>query len=197
MSVLMLLDWGQTPWQTYERVNDLMGIHGDADAPEGLVDHVACADDDGLLICDVWESQEALERFAHERLGPATAQAGAPEAQPRILPVHDRLQGSATDARVLVLVEMPDAGPERYDELASHMDAHVHHRHRAVAHTAAIGEHGGMVVVDLWDSPASFEAFAEEQILPAAQQVGLGPFEPRFRTVGNRIAGRAAHRALT
>lgn len=198
MSVLMLLEWKQTPIEAYERVNEVLGIESEADAPDGLVDHVACAVGDGLLICDVWESEEAMGRFMRERLAGAVDQVGiASPSQPRILAVHDRLPGTGTDARVLLLIELPGLSPERYDDLAGRMDAHVRGDHPAVAHTAAIDEHGGIVVVDLWDSPASFEAFAREQIAPAAAQVGLGDFEPRVLPIRNRLRGRAAQRTTT
>jgi hypothetical protein len=42
---------------------------------------------DGLLVTDVWESQEAIDRFLSERLGAVLAQVGL-EGTPRILPVH-------------------------------------------------------------------------------------------------------------
>lgn len=197
MSVLMVLDWGQTPYEAYERVNEILDVHGDADAPEGLVEHVACADAGGLVICDVWESPEALDRFVRERLAGAVAQAGIDAAAPRILPVHDRLEGKGRDARVLLLIELPGVGAERYDDLAGRMDAHVHDDHPAVAHTAALDEHGGMVVVDVWDSPEAFQAFAEQQIAPAGRQVGLAPFEARVLPIKNRIRGRAAQRTAS
>jgi len=64
MAIMMILDWeGVTPEQ-YARVNDTMGIHSDADAPDGLISHVAAIDDAGeLTIVDLWESERALGQF--------------------------------------------------------------------------------------------------------------------------------------
>jgi hypothetical protein len=81
MSVLMLLEWNDTPFEAYERVNEIMGISGDADAPPGLIEHVACVDGSGMVIADVWESEEA--------------QAGLGEFEPRMVPIKRRIRGEA------------------------------------------------------------------------------------------------------
>jgi len=46
--------------------------------PEGLIAHVAGPTDEGVRIIDVWESEEAWERFQAERLAPAIAALGGP-----------------------------------------------------------------------------------------------------------------------
>src|SRR3989442_45346 len=43
------------------------------------------------------------------------------------------------------------------------------------------------VVVDVWDSVEAFGRFAEEQIGPAGEQVGLGPIEPRALPLHHHI----------
>src|SRR5688500_18738440 len=54
-------------WENYER---LAAALGDG-VPDGLIVHVAGPTDSGFRIIDVWESQEAWERFRNERLRPA------------------------------------------------------------------------------------------------------------------------------
>jgi hypothetical protein len=83
-------------------------------------------------------------------------------------------------------------GPDGYDEMISTMDAHIGDgtKHPAVSHSAARTE-SGMLVADLWESPEAFGKFAEAQVAPAGAAVGLGPIEPRFVAVHNRIRGRA------
>jgi hypothetical protein len=54
-------------WENYERLAAALGD----DVPEGLIVHVAGPTDSGFRIIDVWESQEAWERFRNERLRPA------------------------------------------------------------------------------------------------------------------------------
>jgi len=46
--------------------------------PDGLILHVAGPTDEGVRIIDVWESEEAWERFRSERLAPAIAALGGP-----------------------------------------------------------------------------------------------------------------------
>ena len=54
---------------TYDRVNQKLDVEGDP--PAGLILHSASPADGGMVIVDVWESQEAFDRFAEERLEPA------------------------------------------------------------------------------------------------------------------------------
>jgi hypothetical protein len=61
-------------WEQYERVE---GVLVDP-PPTGLLVHVAGPTDEGVRIIDVWESEEAWERFRAERLAPAIAALGGP-----------------------------------------------------------------------------------------------------------------------
>jgi heme-degrading monooxygenase HmoA len=194
MSVLMLLEMPGATIEQYEQVNEAMGIGDDANPPEGLVEHVLGVSDDGLIVADVWESEEALGRFVEQRLRPALEKAGVPPGpEARVHPVHNRLEGAGEEANVLLIVEI-DEGPDVYDQVTSKMDAHTADGtgHPSTSHTAAKTDAGGVLVVDLWDSPEAFGAFAEEQIGPAAAEAGMGPLEPRFVPVHNRIRGKAA-----
>jgi hypothetical protein len=56
--------------QAYERIRDLLGPV----PPEGLITHVAQMIPGGIRYTDVWESQEALDRFTDERLHPVIGQ---------------------------------------------------------------------------------------------------------------------------
>jgi len=71
-------------------------------APPGLVSHVCAPTDRGLLVVDVWETQEALDAFlVTGGFGAALKEAGITELQPRIYAVHD---ASRYASRVLSLV---------------------------------------------------------------------------------------------
>lgn len=192
MAILMLLEWRDATLEQYERVNEIMGIRGDDDAPDGLVEHFAAGSDDGVLIVDVWESEEALGRFVESRLRHAVEEVGLAPAQPRILPLHNRLPGAGTKPGVGVVIEIDGLGLDAYDEMASKMQAHQGEgNHPGVMHNAARSESGGVVVVDVWESPEAFGQFAEQQIAPAGASVGLGPVEPRIVPIHNVIKGRA------
>jgi heme-degrading monooxygenase HmoA len=194
----MIMEAPGATTEQYDRTNEILGIRGEEDAPEGLIQHVAGHDGNALVIIDVWESEEALGRFFEERLGAALAEAGIdPESsKPQRLPVHNMIQGKGTEANVALIMAMDDLSPEGYDDLTSKMPAHVADGsdHDAVSHTAARADSGGVLVVDIWDSPESFGKFAEEQIAAAAGDQ-LSPIEPRVVPVHNRIRGRAFAKA--
>ncbi len=54
-------------WENYERLAAALGDF----VPDGLIVHVAGPTESGFRIIDVWESEEAWERFRNERLRPA------------------------------------------------------------------------------------------------------------------------------
>jgi heme-degrading monooxygenase HmoA len=193
MAVLMILESeGVTPEQ-YAQLNEEMGIRSDADAPEGLIEHVAAlTEDDELVVVDLWESEQALGAFFESRLGPAMHKLEYPEAQPRILPVHNHQQGSASEGNTLILIEVEDATTGDYDAMASEMPAHAADGpgHPGHVHIAAT-DGSSLLVADLWPSPEAFGQFAEEQVGPAAAKAGVSGVKPRLMRVHNRIRGRA------
>ena len=67
----------------YDQLNEQMGTTQPENEPEGLVFHV-CAKTatGGLLICDVWRSQEEVDDFLANMLGPAAATLGLPPGDP-------------------------------------------------------------------------------------------------------------------
>ena len=195
MPLLMLMELPGATTEQYDRVNEILGV-GTDEAPPGLISHHAGRAGDGLLIVDVWESEDALGRFLDSGLRDAAGKAGLPEVPPRVLPVHNIIEhGAGTEPAVLMIAEIEGSGPDVYDRMVAGMDAHVSDgsRHPSVSHVAAKTERGGILVVDVWDSPESFGRFAEEQIGPEASKAGLGPIEPRFVPIHSRIVrARAA-----
>jgi hypothetical protein len=193
MAALLIFEVPGMTLEDYDRLFEEMGIRSDADAPEGLLSHVAGETGEGMLTVGLWEDMERLNIFYAEWLGAAIVEEGLPQAVPRLLPVHKMIRrGAGETAGVIVLIEVAGLGPETYDELVSTMDAHAGDGsgHPAFSHVAAQADQG-MVVVDVWDSPGSFVRFAEEQIAPAAKSVGLPPLEPRFVPVHNHIQAPA------
>jgi heme-degrading monooxygenase HmoA len=195
MAVMMIMEAPEGTIEQYEQTNEIMGLLGDEDAPEGLIQHVAATDGNGLLIVDVWESEDAFGRFYEEKLGPALEQTGvaasAGEPTPPIQ-VHNRLTGKGGEPNVLMLIDVEGLTSDQYDQMASRMPAHADGGSDGpwVAHTAAKKD-GGIVVADLWESAEAFGQFAQEQIAPAGQEAGMGPIEPRLVPVHNVIRGKA------
>ena len=88
MSVAMFLDLPGATTEQYDRLNDELGTTRPEDEPEGLVSHVCASTGDGLLIFDVWRSQEELNDFLANKLGPTAAKLHLPEATPRFAQLH-------------------------------------------------------------------------------------------------------------
>jgi len=194
MAVLMILEWEGVSVEDYQRVNDAMGIRGDADAPDGLIEHVAgLTEDDELVIVDLWESAEKLEAFFETRLAPAIEQLELPESEARVAQVHNHQPGTADEGNVLILIEVEDTGTDTYDAMASTMPAHAEGGpgHPAHVHIAAT-DGTNVIVADLWPSKDAFGQFAQEQVGPAAQQAGITDMNQRTLKVHNRIRGAAA-----
>ena len=192
MAILMIIDIPGGTVEQYDKVNEIMGVDDD-NTPDGLISHLAGPTDDGLLIVDVWESEDALNRFVGEQVMPAMQQVGVPQAQPRVVPVHSRIDsGAGTEPNVILLIESDTFTPEMYDDVVSRMPAHAGDgsNHPAVSHVAAVSD-DGMVFVDVWDSPESAQRFFESQLGPASEGVDMGPIEPKVIPVHNRFAAKS------
>ncbi|PYR06153.1 MAG: hypothetical protein DMF99_26720, partial [Acidobacteria bacterium] len=84
----MLMEWpGVTPEQ-YNRVMSNLGL--DKNPPAGAVFHVAGFTGGSARIVDIWDSQQAFERFQKDRLTAAVQKAGI-TGQPKVqfYPVHN------------------------------------------------------------------------------------------------------------
>jgi len=195
MAIMMILDFGRdVSLEDYRRVNDLLGIASDADAPDGLISHVAGITDDGeLMIVDLWESEQALGSFVEKRLGPASAEAGVPMITPRIHPVHNLMHSDAVEGNVLMLIEVDDTGTDVYDRMAAEMPEHTGGPANYPWSIHSIASDGtGIVVADLWPSEEAFGRFAQQRIGPLAEKHGMGPMRQRALRVHERLRGPSA-----
>lgn len=62
----------------YMRVNGILGwngVPGPEVRPEGLISSISGGTHDKLIVVETWESKQLQERFLHEQLGPALADA--------------------------------------------------------------------------------------------------------------------------
>src|SRR5437868_6025504 len=136
----MIMELPGATTEMYDQVNEEAGI-SQANLPEGLISHNAGATDGGLMIVDVWESEDAFQRFARDTIGPVLERAGVPPVEPRVLPVHNMIEkGAGNDPRVMLVIESDAFTPEGYDALTSKMPAHEGDgsNHLAVSHVAAV-----------------------------------------------------------
>jgi quinol monooxygenase YgiN len=64
--------------EIYDQVTEKMFGHPapmrDDESPHGLIVHSAGQGQQGYYVYDIWESQQAFERFMQETLGPAVAE---------------------------------------------------------------------------------------------------------------------------
>lgn len=86
--------------EQYDQVIELMGFTSGIAEADGAIFHWVAETEDGLLVVDVWESDEQFERFSEEQIGPFTQQAGITEP-PKISrhEVHNHLVGAGVAAR--------------------------------------------------------------------------------------------------
>jgi hypothetical protein len=91
MSIVIVLEIPGATTDQYDRVNELMGFTARITSPTGLISHVCAVTDEGLLICDVWRSQEELDDFVQSRVGPAMQEIGAREPIARFGRLHYQL----------------------------------------------------------------------------------------------------------
>jgi hypothetical protein len=91
MSIVMVMELPGVTTEQYDELNQLMGINGPGDEPEGLISHVCAKTDDGLIICDVWRSKADFDDFSANRIGPAAEKVGAAPSTPRMAELHNYL----------------------------------------------------------------------------------------------------------
>ncbi len=84
MAIVMQMEWPGVTRADYDSVMDALGL--DASPPEGALFHVAGGDGAAWHVIDVWESEEACNRFG-EVLVPILQEVGIDD-QPQRYPTH-------------------------------------------------------------------------------------------------------------
>ena len=84
----------EVPGMTQEQYDQVLEtLQRGGKTAEGRIFHVAGPMEGGWRVVDVWESQEAVNKFFQEQLGPALQEAGVAAPQPQFWPVHNMLSG--------------------------------------------------------------------------------------------------------
>ena len=88
MSTVMLMEWTGVTQDQYNQVLRILDL--DKNPPTGGIFHVAGFTAGTLHVLDVWESQQAFEKFQKDRLAAAVQKAGI-ASQPKVVfyPVHN------------------------------------------------------------------------------------------------------------
>jgi len=167
MAVVMTLEVAGGTTAQYDRTNEILGIAGEEGAPPGLISHVCAVTDDGIVVVDVWDSVGSLDEFMHDRLSVALAEAGMPPTAPRVSPVHDFFYGTGKEPNMLVLLRLPHATTDAYDDLVAKLPSHAGNgaHHPSVVYVAA-AEPDAVLVAALWESEPAYMEFWKRELLP-------------------------------
>ena len=92
MAILMIHDASDGMLAQYDEVIRNLETAGQGNPP-GRLSHVAARKGDGYLVVDVWESEEAFDRFA-QTLVPLLELSGGVMGQPHVYPVHNTITGT-------------------------------------------------------------------------------------------------------
>lgn len=88
MAFAVLFDNPNVSQEQYDAVRARIGID-ENNPPEGGILHVAGpGPDGGWRVVEVWESEEARQKFAQETLGPVFAELGIERPEPQRWEVH-------------------------------------------------------------------------------------------------------------
>ena len=88
MSTVMLMEWAGITQDQYNQVMRTLDL--DKNPPAGAIFHVAGFKAGTLHVLDVWDSQQAFEKFQKDRLTAAVQKTGI-TSQPKVqfYPVHN------------------------------------------------------------------------------------------------------------
>jgi len=88
MSTVMLMEWAGITQDQYNQVMRTLDL--DKNPPTGAIFHVAGFKAGTLHVLDVWDSQQAFEKFQKDRLNAAVQKTGI-TSQPKVqfYPVHN------------------------------------------------------------------------------------------------------------
>jgi hypothetical protein len=90
MAICILFDGPNISEAQYEQV--LNEVSPDKKVASGMLYHLACTTPNGgWKVIEVWESQEAADRFFQDKLGAALQRAEI-SVQPEVLQVHNIMQ---------------------------------------------------------------------------------------------------------
>lgn len=88
MAVAMWMHWPGMTADQYDAVMARLGL--DANPAAGGVLHVAAVTDDGVEVCDVWQTEQAFNGFLEQRMLPVIGELGITgEPEIRVVPLHN------------------------------------------------------------------------------------------------------------
>ena len=89
MAVGLILDFKGGTLDQYDQILERMDLGGKV--PPGAIFHWVAATDDGIRVVDVWQDRATFDKFAEEKIGPFSAEVGAPQPEITEYAVHNTL----------------------------------------------------------------------------------------------------------
>ena len=83
--ICRIYDANGTTLEQYDQVNAKAG----SEKPDGVHAHIAGKTDDGIMVIEVWDSQEHIDRYMEDSLGQALQEAVVPEPTITEFEVHN------------------------------------------------------------------------------------------------------------
>ncbi len=94
--VLLIIEAEDFSPDTYDRMTARMDGHGGDGSSHPAVSHVAAlTEGGGMVFVDVWDSADSFGRYAEQVIAPAGEGENVPELEPRFVPIHRTLRGTA------------------------------------------------------------------------------------------------------
>ena len=108
MAVAMFMHWPGVTSDQYDAVMARLGL--DANPPAGGIMHMAAVTDEGLDVCDVWQTEQAFTSFLQQRLLPAVSELGiSGEPDMTVVPLHNLYAADADMIDRMGAVSLPAA----------------------------------------------------------------------------------------
>ena len=89
MAVGLILDFNGGTLDQYDQIVEKMDLGGKV--PPGAIFHWVAATDGGFRVVDVWGDRATFDKFAEEKIGPISAEVGAPQPEITEYTVHNTL----------------------------------------------------------------------------------------------------------
>ena len=92
MAVAITMRWPGMTGDQYDALMARLGL--DANPAAGGVLHVAAVTDEGVEVCDVWQTEQAFSSFLEQRMFPVVSELGiGGEPDVRVIPLHNLYAG--------------------------------------------------------------------------------------------------------
>ena len=108
MAVAMFLSWAGVTSDQYDSVMARLDL--DTNPAAGGVLHLAALTDEGLEVCEVWQTEQAFHGFLHHRLLPIASELeieGEPEI--KLVPLHNLFAADAEMIDRIGMMSLPAA----------------------------------------------------------------------------------------